>query len=65
MKFTVQITAPSRTARGYGPQIPVLPILSPKLNLLNTPHKIPRYATVQPCLQRKNLVEICDRNTLQ
>ena len=31
---------------GYRPQIPVLSVLCPQLNLLNPPNKIPRYATV-------------------
>ena len=35
------------TRGGYRPQIPILSILSPQLNLLNPPHekKIPGYAT--------------------
>ena len=46
--FLYQITAASRTPLGYRPQIPVLSVLCPQLNLLNTPpppNKIPGYAT--------------------
>jgi hypothetical protein len=35
---------------GYRPQIPVLSVLCPQLNLLNPPpKKIPGYATAQHC----------------
>ena len=46
--FLYQITAASRTPwlGGYRPQIPVLSVLYPQLNLLNLPpNKIPGYAT--------------------
>ena len=44
--------------RGYRPQIPVLSVLCPQLNLLNThPNKIPGYATVR----RGNFLHHYDR----
>ena len=35
----------NRRLGGYRPQIPVLYVVCPQLNLLNPPNKIPRYAT--------------------
>ena len=42
-----QFTAASRTLYqgDYRPQIPVLSVLCPQLNLLKPPNKTPRYAT--------------------
>ena len=49
MKFLVPNYSwlpPEPLIRGYGPQIPVLSVLCPQLNLLNPPRKkIPGYAT--------------------
>ena len=49
MKFLVPNYSCLQNPRleGCRPQIPVLPVLSPQLNLLNpAPNKIPGYATV-------------------
>ena len=47
--FLYQITVASRTPwlGGYRPQVPVLSVLCPQLNLLNPPNKIAGYATGQ------------------
>ena len=38
---------------GYHPQITVLSVLCPQLNLLNPPNKIPEYATEMHCIKVK------------
>jgi hypothetical protein len=61
--FFYEITAASRTP-DWGvtaPQIPVLSVLCPQLNLLNPPNKIPGYATAAFSPTVANLIQImCD-----
>jgi hypothetical protein len=57
--FLYQITAASRTP-DYRPQIPVLSVLCPQLNLLNPspPNKIPGYATASSLYGENQILNV-------
>ena len=62
MKFLV----PEPLTRGLAPQIPVLSVLCPPLNLLNPPpNKIPGYATVYAHVAPSRYFEFWVQNSAQ